>query len=154
MAVLGLAVDDFEQAGREGLRLGPLVVAERFVGGGHVGIDDAEVGDEHVLTGVLSVGHEASAHVAHDVAGRLTKVPLHEHLDEYFGVVATHGDRLAEVAVHVFSPRRCATACRWISDMPARSKVPADPPWTAPVDFGGTASRSRTSATARWASSE
>ena len=139
--------------GRPRPRFGAVVVAARFVGRGHVGIDDAEVGDEYVLTRLVPVGQQATTHVAHDVAGRLTEVPLHEHLEEYLGVVATHGDRLAEIPIHVRSPRRCATIRRWISDMPARSKVPADPPSTAPVDFGGTASRSRTSSTGRWATS-
>src|SRR5689334_15006209 len=117
-------------------------------------MDDAEVGDEDVLTGVLAIGEEAGAHIAHDVARCLVEVPLREHLYERCGVVAVHGDRLAEVAVHVLLfLLRCATARRWFSDMPSRSKRPLDPLSMAPDDFGGMPSRSRISVIGRSASS-
>ena len=58
VVILGLAIDQLEEARRNRAGLGPLVVPSGFVGCRNIGIGDAEVGDDHVLTRLLAVNFD------------------------------------------------------------------------------------------------
>jgi hypothetical protein len=94
-------------AGREGTKtirerfgLGQFVVHERFLRGGDGRIDDAEVRDHHVTTGVVAIGEEPNPDVALDVLIGLIRVPFLRERDEFVGVMGTEDDHLGEVSIH------------------------------------------------------
>jgi hypothetical protein len=100
VVVHGLVRTQREDPRRRRLRFGPVVVALRFFGGSHIGINGGELRDDIQESGVIAVGKDSQPGVTHDLARRLVAIPFGHDLHDLVAMITAERDDLNEVRIH------------------------------------------------------